>query len=83
MWSVGCIFGEFLKSKPLFPGRGEPDQINRIFMEIGTPNEKIWPGYNDLPGIKKMAFVDSPFNQLKKTFVNELATDHGFELLNR
>ena len=31
MWSVGCIFGEFLKLEPLFPGKGEVDQMTRIF----------------------------------------------------
>lgn len=32
MWSVGCIFAEFIKLKTLFPGRGEIDQLNKIFM---------------------------------------------------
>jgi hypothetical protein len=31
MWSVGAIFAEFLTLKPIFPGRGEMDAINRIF----------------------------------------------------
>lgn len=31
MWSCGCIFAEFIKLKPLFPGKGEMDQINKIF----------------------------------------------------
>ncbi|KAL1246633.1 hypothetical protein QQF64_034452 [Cirrhinus molitorella] len=31
MWSVGCIFGELLTQKPLFPGKSEIDQINKIF----------------------------------------------------
>jgi cell division cycle 2-like protein len=32
MWSIGCIMGEFLKLTPLFPGKGEIDQLNKIFM---------------------------------------------------
>jgi cell division cycle 2-like protein len=29
MWSVGCIFAELIQKEPLFPGRGEIDQINK------------------------------------------------------
>ncbi|KAI1725999.1 protein kinase domain-containing protein [Ditylenchus destructor] len=83
MWSVGCIFAEFMKLKPLFQGRGEIDQLNKIFMEIGTPNEHIWPGYNELPGVRKFAFADVPFNQLRKQFASELPSDKGFDLFNR
>lgn len=36
MWSVGCIFGELLTQKPLFPGKSEIDQINKIF-KVNTP----------------------------------------------
>lgn len=31
MWAVGCIFAEMLTGRPLFPGEGEIDQINKIF----------------------------------------------------
>ena len=31
LWAVGCIFAEMLTGKPLFPGEGEVDQINKIF----------------------------------------------------
>ena len=30
VWSVGCIFGELLQHKPLFPGKSEIDQVNKI-----------------------------------------------------
>ncbi|KAJ0036576.1 hypothetical protein NQD34_005253 [Periophthalmus magnuspinnatus] len=58
MWSVGCIFGELLTQKPLFPGKSEIDQINKIFKDLGSPSEKIWPGYNELPAVKKMSFTE-------------------------
>lgn len=35
MWSVGCIFAEFLMKKPLFPGKSEIDELNRIF-KVGS-----------------------------------------------
>lgn len=34
MWSVGCIFAELLQKEPLFPGRGEIDQLNRVSVPL-------------------------------------------------
>jgi serine/threonine protein kinase len=31
MWSVGCIFGELMLMKALFPGKNEKDQLDKIF----------------------------------------------------
>lgn len=36
MWSVGCIFAEFLSMTPLFPGQSETDQLNKIF-KVSSP----------------------------------------------
>ena len=36
MWSVGCIFAELLTTKPLFPGSGELDELDKIF-KVGHP----------------------------------------------
>ncbi|XP_033642358.1 cyclin-dependent kinase 11B-like [Asterias rubens] len=82
MWSVGCIFAEFIKMKPLFPGRSEVDQLNRIFKELGTPSEKIWTGYNELPAVKKMTFAEHPYNNLRER-IGTIVTDPGFDLMNR
>ncbi|XP_068087260.1 cyclin-dependent kinase 11B isoform X8 [Hyperolius riggenbachi] len=82
LWSVGCIFGELLTQKPLFPGKSEIDQINKIFKDLGTPSEKIWPGYNELPAVKKMTFTDYPYNNLRKRF-GALLSDQGFDLMNK
>ncbi|XP_076859210.1 cyclin-dependent kinase 11B isoform X2 [Brachyhypopomus gauderio] len=82
MWSVGCIFGELLTQKPLFPGKSEIDQINKIFKDLGSPSEKIWPGYGELPAVKKMTFTDYPYNNLRKRF-GALLSDQGFDLMNK
>uniref|UniRef100_A0A4W4DW67 cyclin-dependent kinase n=1 Tax=Electrophorus electricus TaxID=8005 RepID=A0A4W4DW67_ELEEL len=82
MWSVGCIFGELLTQKPLFPGKSEIDQINKIFKDLGSPSEKIWPGYVELPAVKKMTFTDYPYNNLRKRF-GALLSDQGFDLMNK
>uniref|UniRef100_A0A8D3D2N6 cyclin-dependent kinase n=1 Tax=Scophthalmus maximus TaxID=52904 RepID=A0A8D3D2N6_SCOMX len=82
MWSVGCIFGELLTQKPLFPGKSEIDQINKVFKDLGSPSEKIWPGYNELPAVKKMTFTEYPYNNLRKRF-GALLSDQGFDLMNK
>ncbi|KAK6732778.1 hypothetical protein RB195_016881 [Necator americanus] len=83
LWSVGCIMGEFVLLKPLFPGNGELDEINKIFTELGTPSDTIWEGYSDLPGPKLMKLGNYPYNQLRKKFPASLMNESGFKLLNR
>uniref|UniRef100_A0A1I8MGV4 cyclin-dependent kinase n=1 Tax=Musca domestica TaxID=7370 RepID=A0A1I8MGV4_MUSDO len=85
IWSVGCIFAEFLQMAPIFPGKTEVDELNKIFKELGTPNEKIWPGYNELPLVKSMLsqnsqFADYPVSSLRKHFADK-TSDMGIDLL--
>jgi cyclin-dependent kinase 7 len=56
IWSLGCIFAEFFLPQPMFQGRldfgrgkegnNEIDQLGKIFMYLGTPNESDWPEHN-------------------------------------
>ncbi|CAL7941097.1 unnamed protein product [Xylocopa violacea] len=82
MWSVGCIFAELLRMEALFPGLSEIDQLNRIFKELGTPNDRIWPGYSKLPMVQKIPFAHYPVNNLRQRFSLSLS-DLGIELLNK
>ncbi|KAJ0440454.1 putative protein-serine/threonine kinase CMGC-CDK-PITSLRE family [Helianthus annuus] len=88
MWSVGCIMAELLSKKPLFDGSKEPEQIDKIFRTLGTPNDTIWPGYSKLPGVKPN-FVKQPYNSLRKKFPvatftgSPTLTELGFDLLNK
>lgn len=36
MWSVGCIFAEFILKEPLLPGNGEMAQVQKMFKLLGT-----------------------------------------------
>jgi serine/threonine protein kinase len=45
MWSVGCILGELLTRKPLFPGTDFMDQLTRVFKVIPVPDTEH-RGYN-------------------------------------
>ncbi|TKW40133.1 hypothetical protein SEVIR_1G226300v4 [Setaria viridis] len=88
MWSLGCIMAELLSKEPLFTGKNEIGQLDKIFRILGTPNEERWPGYSKLPGAKGK-FVKQPYNRLRERFPPVSFTggltlsEAGFELLTR
>ncbi|KAK6930859.1 Protein kinase domain [Dillenia turbinata] len=88
MWSLGCIMAEFLSKEPLFNGKTEFDQLDKIFRTLGTPSETIWPGFSKLPGVK-VNFVKHQYNLLRKKFPatsftgSPVLSDAGFDLLNK
>lgn len=41
LWSAGCVFYELLSLTPLFPGRNELDQVNKIHDVLGTPDAML------------------------------------------
>nr|CAB3516241.1 unnamed protein product [Spodoptera littoralis] len=81
MWSVGCIFAEFISMNPLFPGKSEVDQLNRIFKDLGTPSELIWPGYSELPAVQRMTFAEHPTGGLRQRIGADLLSETGLSLL--
>jgi len=81
VWSIGCILGELLMMEPLFPGKSEVDELNKIFKLLGTPSEKIWPGYKELPGVRSMKFIDFPVSKLREKFPERMLSDHGLDLM--
>ncbi|KAF7994544.1 hypothetical protein HCN44_004016 [Aphidius gifuensis] len=83
MWSVGCIFAELLRMDALFPGRTEMDQLQRIFKELGTPNDKTLPGYSQLPIVQTLKIPVYHKKDLKQRFstVSKNGTDLLTELL--
>jgi predicted protein (fragment) len=84
LWSIGCIFSEFVTMKPLFPGNSEIDQLNMIFEHLGTPSEKIWKGYSELPMVKRVNFPKHPYNNLhEKLGKPARLSSLGFDLMNR
>jgi len=68
--------------EPLFPGKSDIDQLNKIFKELGSPSERIWPGYAKLPIVQKISFAHYPVNNLRQRFSLSLS-DLGIELLNK
>lgn len=58
IWSIGCIFGEFLLSTPLLPGVSEANQLFLIHELLGTLDERSWPGFSRLPFAEMVTFVE-------------------------
>ncbi|XP_058182846.1 cyclin-dependent kinase C-1-like [Rhododendron vialii] len=81
MWSVGCIFAELLHGKPIFPGKDEPEQLNKIFDICGAPEESNWPGVSKIPWYNNF----KPTRQLKRRLreVYKHFDRHALELLDR
>ena len=41
MWSVGCIFAELIKRRPLLPAQNEQDAMHMITNLIGNPSAEF------------------------------------------
>ena len=82
VWSVGCLFAEFLQHSPLFgQARSEIDLLDRMFKLLGTVTEAQWPGLSELKNYASINFYVQPENRLRAAFSD--IGDAGFDLLNR
>lgn len=84
IWSIGCIFAEMIRRKPIFQGDSEIDQLFRIFRNMGTPTEETWPGVSQLPDYKHhfprwqgTSLAERVGNQLDKDGMDMLAVSHS------
>ncbi|KAJ1277043.1 hypothetical protein BS78_05G263800 [Paspalum vaginatum] len=49
-WALGCVMAELLSGgAPLFPGRSEMDQLNRVLDTLGAQDVASWRGSASLP----------------------------------
>ncbi|KAJ4980056.1 hypothetical protein NE237_010836 [Protea cynaroides] len=81
MWSVGCIFAELLHGKPIFPGKDEPEQLNKIFELCGAPDESNWPGVSKIPWYNNFKPTRPMKRRLREVFRH--FDRHALELLDR
>ncbi|KAL9319594.1 hypothetical protein ACSQ67_011433 [Phaseolus vulgaris] len=81
MWSVGCIFAELLHGKPIFPGKDEPEQLNKIFELCGAPDEVNWPGVSKTPWYNQFKPTRPMKRRLREVFRH--FDRHALELLEK
>jgi cell division cycle 2-like len=81
MWSVGCIFAELLTQTPLFDGKGELEQITKIFTTLGTPTEETWPGVSQLNAMKQFTWRMHVGTGLREKL--PIITNATFDLISR
>lgn len=81
VFAIGTIFMEMVTKRPLFPGDSEIDQLYKIFRQLGTPNESVWPGVTQLPDWNTAfpIWYKSPFS---KVALDNLESS-GLDLLER
>jgi serine/threonine protein kinase len=84
VWSVGCVFSELITGVPLFKGRKESEQIEKICEIIGTPDESNWPGVSKLEFYSKLCPKKKYDFSLRKIYDdNEKVDDVCFDLLKK
>ncbi|KAF6719148.1 Cyclin-dependent kinase 14 [Oryzias melastigma] len=84
MWGVGCIFIEMIQGVAAFPGMKDiQDQLERIFLVLGTPSEDTWPGVNSLPHYKPERFTVYSAKKLRQAWNKLGFVDHAEELASR
>lgn len=79
VWAIGTIFVEMVNKRPLFPGDSEIDQLFKIFRQLGTPTDEVWPGvtqYQDwnasFPKWVKTNYAKSVLDNLERSGVDLL-----------
>jgi len=80
-WAIGTIFVEMVTKRPLFPGDSEIDELFKIFRQLGTPNEQVWPGVTSLQDWNT-SFPIWYKSKFSKTFLDNVDAN-GVELLER
>ncbi|KAG9509024.1 Cyclin-dependent kinase 11B, partial [Fragariocoptes setiger] len=85
IWSIGCIFAELLTNKALFAGKTEQHQIELIFSVLGTPNDSVWPGFENLKLSTSYRLPQYKFNELAVRLQNTAVSNfkEGLKLLNQ
>ncbi|CAA2999198.1 cyclin-dependent kinase G-2-like isoform X1 [Olea europaea subsp. europaea] len=77
MWSLGCIMAELLSKEPLFNGKTELDQLNKIYRILGKPNEEISTGINHQYNPLRRKFPSTSF------IGSPVLSEAGFDLLTK
>ncbi|TPX31587.1 hypothetical protein SmJEL517_g05090 [Synchytrium microbalum] len=68
MWAAGCIFAELIRATALMPGATEKEQVLLLCKTLGTPSEKIWMDFPNLPLAKSFPLYQQDHSDLLRIF---------------
>ncbi|XP_078273495.1 cyclin-dependent kinase 14 isoform X1 [Rhinoraja longicauda] len=84
MWGVGCIFVEMIQGVAAFPGMKDiRDQLERIFLVLGTPTEETWPGVSSLPYLKTDRLTQYSSKKLRQAWNKLDYVPHAEDLASK
>ena len=83
IWAVGCILYELMTGMPLFPGKNQIDQINRIHRCLGSPTPEMLEKLCPPDKLKNIQFLT--FEKPRKEFERRLpaASPEVIDLLKK
>ena len=76
MWAVGCILGEMLLGKPLFPGSSTLDQLQKVMHVTGFPTPEAMDNLRS-PFAKTMLEQAASMSNRSKAPSNNAMKPHG------
>ena len=89
VWAAGCVVGELLSGRPLFPERAEAGVVAAHARLLGSPTPRIWPALAALPAYTRpgsparAAAGAHPYNFLGSTIGGPAGlSPSGRDLLN-
>ena len=82
IWSLGCLFGELMQTKPVYYCKSDEEVLDRAFRMMGTPNDDHCPFYLRLKKWQNFNFkaYRKP-DSLKQSF--PYATPEAVDLLGK
>ncbi|OWZ18093.1 CMGC/MAPK protein kinase [Phytophthora megakarya] len=83
MWSVGCILGELISRKPLFPGTDFMDQLTRVFQVLPVPEPEDRGYVIEKDALKFLSSLPPPAPGALETKLGDTTGYQAMDLLRR
>lgn len=83
MWSVGCILGELLGGKPMFPGNSTMNQLDRIIEITGVPSAEDIEAINSPFASTMLESLPPSTHKRELSDLYPHATDDALDLLKK
>ncbi|KAK7018986.1 kinase-like domain-containing protein [Favolaschia claudopus] len=68
MWGIGCVLGEMFMRRPILPGTSDLDQLEKIWILCGSPNQHSWPNFDSLPGCDGVKRFNNHLRKLRTNY---------------